>query len=226
MVKYHPDSRFLTDFSAGNLPDTQALCVSTHLHFCQSCRQKVSELTALGELLFQQQASADIEDNAFNELMEKIDSLEHVRSDESIESITTVNHETSPEFMPQLLHKLSNGDLENLVWKSIGKKLRYSRLNSNSSEQETALFHIRAGGSIPHHRHKGDEITVILKGSFSDLDDQYHVGDFIVRTKGEKHAPVASQDEDCLCLSTLDAPIQMSNWFLRLLMPFINWRLA
>jgi putative transcriptional regulator len=79
---------------------------------------------------------------------------------------------------------------------------------------------------MPHHEHRGDEITVVLQGSFSDQEDNYHVGDFIVRTKGEKHRPVAAQHEDCLCLSTLDAPIRMSNWFLRMIMPVLTARLA
>ena len=70
---------------------------------------------------------------------------------------------------------------------------------------------------MPHNKHQGDEITVVIKGSFSDHDDKYSTGDFIVRTSGEKHRPVASQDEDCVCLITLDAPIVMSNWFYRVL---------
>ena len=69
---------------------------------------------------------------------------------------------------------------------------------------------------------KGDEITVILRGSFSDREDKYAVGDFIVRTRRETHRPVASQDQDCLCLTTLDEPIEMSNWLLRLGLSVIN----
>ena len=103
-----------------------------------------------------------------------------------------------------------------------GKNFRYSELNTGDSQRETSLFTIKAGGNVPRHRHKGDEITVVLKGHFSDQDDHYQVGDFIVRTKGETHTPVAAQDEDCLCLYTLDAPIQMTNWFYRLLAPLMK----
>jgi len=35
---------------------------------------------------------------------------------------------------------------------------------------------------------------------------------------------VAAQDEDCLCISTLDAPIRMTNWFYKLLVPFFKFR--
>ena len=90
-----------------------------------------------------------------------------------------------------------------------------------NSKRETSLLHICAGSSVPHHRHAGDEITVVLQGSFSDQDDNYGVGDFIVRTPGERHRPVASQDEDCLCLTTLDRPIVMTNLLFRLLQPLL-----
>ncbi|MFT5322154.1 MAG: putative transcriptional regulator, partial [Pseudohongiellaceae bacterium] len=52
MTKYHPDTRFLTDYSAGSLPESQALCVAAHLHYCPACRTKVSELTHVGSEIF------------------------------------------------------------------------------------------------------------------------------------------------------------------------------
>jgi putative transcriptional regulator len=111
-----------------------------------------------------------------------------------------------------------------LPWRRIGKNFRFCQLRLGDKQRETTLFFIKAGGSVPHHRHRGDEITVILKGSFSDHEDKYNVGDFIVRTSGESHRPVASQDQDCLCLSTLDAPIVMSNWLVRAVVAWLNWR--
>ena len=52
MVRFHPDARFLTDYAAGSLPVSQALCVATHLHYCPGCRLRVGELTELGAELF------------------------------------------------------------------------------------------------------------------------------------------------------------------------------
>ena len=121
----------------------------------------------------------------------------------------------SISILPKAINKLTSGNLEQLNWRRIGKNFRISNINIDDKQRETSLFCIKAGGHVPHHRHKGDEITVILKGSFSDHEGKYGVGDFVVRTRGETHKPVASQDQDCLCLSTLDAPIVMSNWLLR-----------
>ena len=214
MAKYHPDTRFLTDFAAGSLPESQALCVSAHLHYCASCRSKLNELSNLGAELFTHLEPVETADDAFSTLMDKIETGKEIKTE-------TIAFE-SVEKLPPAINKITRGNPNNLNWRHIGKSFKYSTVNTCDNNRETSLFHIKAGGNVPKHTHRSDEITVVLKGSFSDQEDRYHVGDFIVRTKGEAHTPVASQDEDCLCLSTLDEPIIMNNWFYRLLMPLFN----
>lgn len=218
MVKYHPDTRFLTDYTAGSLPAAQALCVATHLHYCNTCKLKVRELTALGTELFLQQTPVAVDAADFERLLSRVDALATTGSAKTANSGPAPSNATS--ILPKPLHNIARGNPENLKWRRIGKHFRYTDLNIDPDRQ-TKLLHMMAGGSLPHHRHKADEITVVIKGSFSDQDDKYIAGDFIVRTAGEAHRPVASQDEDCLCLSTLDAPIIMSNWFYRMLQPLL-----
>lgn len=220
MVKYHPDVRFLTDYSAGSLPHSQALCVASHLHYCPSCKARVRELTELGSELFSQQQPQPLAASAFDRLMGRIGSSAPAVAPKA------PTPQRDRHGLPRAIARLCKGDVESLKWQRIGKSFRHTALKLGDPQRETTLFHIKAGGSVPHHRHGGDEITVVLKGSFSDHEDKYNPGDFIVRTQGEAHRPVASQDEDCLCLSTLDAPIQMSNWLLRLLMPFVTRQTA
>lgn len=216
MTKYHPDVRFLTDYSAGSLPQSQALCVAAHLHYCSACRARVRELTELGGAFFTQQAPQAPQAATFEKLLGRI-------RDNAVPAgpVRRQAARAAQGALPRAILRLCRGDIESLRWRRIGKSFRHAPLQLGDSKRETTLFHIRAGGSVPHHRHGGDEITVVLTGSFSDHEDKYGVGDFIVRTQGEAHRPVASQDEDCLCVSTLDAPIRMSNWFLRLLMPMV-----
>lgn len=211
MVKYHPDARFLTDYAAGSLPASQALCVATHLHFCAGCRMRVGELTELGAELFMQQQPSAVNAAAFDRLLERIESQPAARK-----RVAGGKTDGSLSTLPRTLHRLAGADLEKVRWRRVGRKFRYANLNIGDSTRETSLLDIKAGGSVPQHSHGGDEITVLLKGSFSDQEGKYAVGDFIVRTRGETHRPVASQDQDCLCLTTLDAPIVMRNWWLRL----------
>ena len=230
MTKYHPDTRFLTDYSAGSLPESQALCVAAHLHYCPACCTKVSELIQVGSEIFLSQEREEVSEDCFDSTMAKLSDLP--ATDTQSESSTSASlAATGPLIkpepakdkyandLPRAIQKLTGGSIEKMRWRKIGKSFRYSDINMGDDKRETSLLHIKAGGNVPKHQHGGDEITVILKGSFSDQEDHYHVGDYIVRTSGEMHTPVASQDEDCLCLATLDAPIVMNNWFYRLLAP-------
>ena len=221
MPKYHPDARFLTDYAAGSLPASQALCVATHLHYCPQCRLKTGELTELGAELFMQLKPAKVDQAEYQRLLDRLQELPGnqtaMQSSKLPSKLSSRQNEVQPApILPKPVQSLARGNLEQLNWRHIGKNFRISNINVGDKQRETSLFCIKAGGHVPHHRHKGDEITVILKGSFSDHEDKYEVGDFIVRTKGETHRPVASQDQDCLCISTLDAPIVMSNWLLRI----------
>lgn len=220
MPKYHPETRFIADYAAGSLPSSQALCVAAHLHYCETCRRRIQHITDLGSILFEDlpplQPSLD-----FSSLMARIDTSHENEADLAVSASASQNRKTDTE-LPASLEKLTKGNLEGLPWHAIGKYFRYSELEVGDPERETSLFNIKAGGNVPRHSHRGDEITVVLQGSFSDQDDNYHTGDFIVRTAGETHKPVAAQHEDCLCLSTLNSPIQMTNWFYRLLFPLFK----
>lgn len=224
MSKYHPDIRFLTDYAAGSLPASQALCVAAHLHFCPDCRRGLQEITELGAVLFSEAglapASNDEAGTDFEKLMARIEELGPEAETATVQAELAAADNNSG--LPPVLDKLTRGDLDALPWIPLGSKFKYTELATGDRKRETSLFNIKAGGSVPHHSHRGDEITVVLKGSFSDQDDHYQAGDFIVRTRGEAHRPVAAQDEDCLCLSTLDAPIRLSNWLYRLLLPLIR----
>jgi putative transcriptional regulator len=218
-TKFHPEIRFITDYAAGSLPSSLALCVSSHLHFCEECRKKVEQLNTLGSRIFDDLQPRE-PSQSFDSLMERIDAMpESMQAQEFPASSVKQKHNNQ---LPSALQKLTGGDLMSLQWKNIGKNFSYSELDLEDSQRETSLLNIKAGRNVPRHRHLGDEVTVVLKGSFSDKDEHYQTGDFIVRTRGEIHNPVASQDEDCLCLSTLDAPIQMINWAYRLLIPFVR----
>ena len=221
MVQLHPDIRFLTDYAAGSLPPSQAICVAAHLHYCGHCRAAVEGMVNVGSTLFTALEPVAPTEGLFDQIMSRVDAVKPASTD------TEQPAEAVParkSYLPKVISNFVSEGLDQLNWHNIGKSFRYSYLDMKDSLRETSLFFINAGGKIPRHTHGGDEITVVLKGSFSDQDGCYRVGDFILRTRGEKHKPVAAQDEDCLCISTLDAPIRMTNWFYKLLVPLFKFK--
>jgi putative transcriptional regulator len=98
----------------------------------------------------------------------------------------------------------------NLDWRRLSPSLKVAPISVGEKDYELALHRIDAGGRAPEHDHYGREITVVLTGSFSDEDGIYQPGDFLVREEGNKHRPFAARNEDCICLSVLEAPIKLT----------------
>lgn len=236
MVSFHPDAKFLTDFAAGNLPLSEAICVAAHLEFCSKCRSHVQQLSDLGAQLMArlepQLAAADAagsdDRQGFERLMQRIDA-----GDTGV-TVTPAPTPTGPARvssanplgLPRVVQKLAADGLQNLKWAQFGKSLRIAPISIGEKSRETAIYDIKAGGRMPEHEHRGEEITVLLKGSFSDADGKYVKGDFVVRHAGERHQPTATLDTDCICLVSLEQPVRPSSFWYRLMEPFVNYRLS
>jgi anti-sigma factor ChrR (cupin superfamily) len=55
----------------------------------------------------------------------------------------------------------------------------------------TILSKLAPGSGIPAHRHEDLEQTFVLEGSLVDDEGECTAGNFVIRAKGSRHAPVA-----------------------------------
>ncbi len=217
MTNFHPDLELITEYTAGSLALAQTVCVSLHVNQCPHCQRIASQLTDLGASLFEALDPLPVGDTQLNAVLARLDEeppLEYAKP-------TADTGAT-----PAILQRLMRGNFSDLSWKKIGSTLRISYLKTGDKKHEFALYHIRAGGRIPEHTHRGGEMTLILEGGFSDADGSYHAGDFLYRQPGDVHAPTALQSEDCICLAVLDAPLKFTGWKFRWMNPFLKLRTA
>jgi putative transcriptional regulator len=213
MSNFHPDLDLLTEYAAGSLPLAQAACVSIHVSDCRRCQRLAGELTNLGTSLFEALEPVHVGDNQLNAVLARLDEEE---------PLAYAKAKADASATPAILQRLMRGDFSDLSWKNIGSTLRISYLKTGDPQHEFALYHIRAGGRIPEHTHRGSEMTLVLEGGFSDANGSYHKGDFLIRRPGDVHAPTALQSEDCICLAVLDAPLQFTDWRFRWMNPFLK----
>jgi putative transcriptional regulator len=216
MAKFHPGLDLLTEHSAGNLPLAQAACVSVHMNYCEQCGRTSSQLQDVGAALFEGQQPEAVGDTLLNAVLARLD-------DEAPLSYAKTTGWSAGK-TPAILQRLMSGDLTDLVWKKITSSLSISYLKTGDPNYEFALYHIKAGGKIPEHTHRGSEMTLVLEGGFSDADGSYHQGDFLLRQPSDVHAPTAVQSEDCICLAVLDAPLKFTGWKYRWMNPFLQLR--
>jgi putative transcriptional regulator len=218
-TQHHPDDNLLTEFSAGTLDMAQAIAVSAHLHYCPYCRNKVEKMNNIGAALFTMSEPDDTKENntlSFETLMEHIDNTEpHVLEDTG----SIASREYSSSF-PTVVQKILAQ--QKLHWKRVTSGLKAANLASGQNKYGVYLQKIAAGHQVPQHDHRGNEITVVLRGSISDEDGVYQTGDFILKSIGDVHTPRASSNEDCLCLSIQQAPVRLTSILGRFVNPFLR----
>jgi putative transcriptional regulator len=211
----HPHHELLAEHSAGSLPLSQALCISTHLEHCPDCARKLQRLNRVGSELMQQLQPAPGSDEIKQRLFASLDSL--------VDTPTRDNHESvADSTLPRCLRQFVKDGYQNLAWRSVSAHIKSVELCRDSNGARVELLKIKPGGAAINHTHLGDEYTVVLEGSFSDQDGLYEQGDFLLREKHEQHRPVATQDRECICLAVTEGPIQFTGLLSRLLNPIIR----
>ena len=222
MIKYHPSTALLTDYTVGSLSVAPAVSVTTHLKYCQQCRDSVGSLKQLGGALLCEAEPAQVSGDLLSQTLDLLDADEcelglaegasEVHEFELSDELKGI-----PEYLNQFLPR--NG----LNWQKLSSSVTVAPISVGETRYELALHKICAGGQTPVHDHNGVEYTVVLKGSFSDEDGMYNEGDFLTREPGDIHRPFATQHEDCICLSVLEAPIRLKGLG-RVLNPFMRFQ--
>ncbi|WP_111641043.1 ChrR family anti-sigma-E factor [Marinimicrobium alkaliphilum] len=222
MSHHHPDDMTLVEYSAGNLDLACALAVSVHLSMCGHCREQLRKLNTLGGSLLDSTQPASVEEGSFEALMAHIESSKCATAD----AVSSAPDEQLPGYRNPLLKYLPTDRWDDLPWsKQTGDIAKYDLTDKlGLGDFEVVLQRIRAGAKVPTHRHQGTELTVIMQGGFSDENGVYHEGDFVSHDVGPEHihTPRALENEDCICLTVVQAPIQFTKGWHRLLNPFMR----
>jgi putative transcriptional regulator len=211
----HPNDELLASYSAGSLPLSQALCISTHLEHCPDCLRELRSLNRVGSELMQQLQPAPGSEDLKQRLFERLDNLSEAAPQNDVDNVRDAS-------VPRCLRQFVKNGYRDLSWRPVSAHIQSVELCRDSNGAKVELLRIKPGGSAVTHTHMGDEYTVVLEGSFSDDDGLYGKGDFVLREKNEEHRPVATQDRECICLAVTEGPIQFTGFISRLLNPFIR----
>lgn len=215
MIRHHPTADRLLSFSAGSLPMSQALCISAHLDHCRQCRNDLKRLNHIGAELLTQLPHSEVATSLKDRVMDRI---EHCDADEITPAVAP-----QASGVPRCLHSLVPSGFETLPWKRLSPSIHAAKLCSDVNGSKIEMIRIKPGGQVASHNHTGEEITLVLAGSFSDGNGVYRKGDIIFRNRDDRnHRPIASQDTDCICLTAVEAPIQFTGFFARLFNPLIR----
>jgi len=214
MCQYHPEMPILLSYAAGKLNFYQTLMVELHKDVCSTCSAVINELESLGGKGLEEAKSTNVSDSSFKLLMSKIEAENGAESSTTLDEI---EHQETP-LSNTLKNILLKNQEEGLNWHWRTKRFAEIPLTSANDEQfEAKLIYFKKGMKVPKHTHRKQEVTLVLKGAFSDSAGVYKRGDYIRRTSEHEHSPVA--ESDCICLAITDAPLKFTGTF----GPVMNW---
>lgn len=123
--------------------------------------------------------------------------------------------------VPRALRHFLGRCIDEMPYRTLLPGIRECRIEAENG-LTAMLYRIAPGKKIPQHSHEGAEITLVLRGGFSDVTGHYRRGDMAIADEDVDHVPVADEGEECVCFAILDAPLRLTGPIGRLLNRFMR----
>ncbi len=216
-ISHHLPQETLLAYGAGSLSEAWSLLVATHLALCPSCRELANSMEGIGGALFNTLAPAAVSYDAFDKLMQTLD-------DSALDTPLVDKNpvRAAPAILPEPLRSRLGGDLYALKWRRLGMGVFHIPIKTSDGKVSARVLKVPAGQPVPMHSHNGDEMTLVLVGSFLTYQGSFGRGDVELADPSIEHMPIAAPGEDCICLAVTDAPLRFKSLAARLLQPFLG----
>ena len=205
----------LLSYEAGSLSEGWSLAVATHLALCPESRARSRAAAAVGGAFLEAMDEVPVGESAFNNVLERI-------SIEPAAEPVPVRLSLTEPVLPEPLRSYVGGDVDSIPWKRLGGTASHLPIKTGDGETSVRLLNVKAGTPVPHHGHRGSELTVVLAGALVDDDEVFRRGDVELADESVVHQPSAGPGEDCICLAVTDAPLRFKSWMVRLAQPFLR----
>ncbi len=224
-IHHHPTDEMLSEFTNGMLGTGLSVIIAAHIELCEQCRLRKADLESRAAADWEQETSLEL-DSASGDFAPMLAALNGKLSDVQQETTIAIDSMPMREIhvlegsvrLPQVLAKVAG---EGLVWKKLAGGVNQAAITLD--DQTTCEFlYMKPGSQAPVHTHHGNEITLVLDGSFSDELGHYRPADFVSRNPSHHHQPVS--EEGCLCFAVQDSPLKFTRGLARLLNPIMKYR--
>ncbi|WP_315798078.1 ChrR family anti-sigma-E factor [Bradyrhizobium sp. SZCCHNRI3043] len=213
-ISHHPPEDLLADFATGALDEAERLVVGVHVADCGRCQRFVRAIEQLAGASLDAAEPVATGADAFDAVMARIDR----------------RPQAAPQVSEVAVHDPELADVPEMVKRcKIGKRRRVAPgismrpiLLPGTGKSRAFLLHSEPGARMLEHTHSGNELTCVLKGSFSHLGGYYGPGDFDYGDDEVDHRPVVGDEGPCLCLVAMTGDLRMHGLLGRLISPFVR----
>lgn len=213
-IAHHPGHESLMSCSAGSMPEAFAAVMASHISVCPECRKELAIMEQIGVELFRSITPNAIDREPPIAVMRRAEADPDAREPRGFEPPT-------PSGMPAPLVPVCGPDLERVPWKRLAPGVQHFPLPlTPGARGQLRLLKVAAGTALPEHDHSGSELTLVLRGSYSDGTGTYKPGDVADMAAGTGHAPVADPTEGCVCLIASEGKIRFKSVLAKMWQPF------
>jgi putative transcriptional regulator len=209
-IRHHLSDDLLAAYTSGDLPEAFGLVVAVHLSMCTDCHARSMALDVVGGAVLDTGDKVSMGEGALGAALARLDAVAQLP-----------RPARKAHNVPAPLADYIGGGLEAVKWKSVGKGVKQAVLRTDGAAS-VRLLRIPAGVAVPDHGHKGQELTLVLRGAFRDETGRFGPGDLEIASDDLEHVPVAEPGEDCICLAATEAPLRFKGLIPRIAQPFFR----
>jgi putative transcriptional regulator len=195
-----PLDALLAEYAAGSLPCALHALIGSHLDLNPQSERFVTDLEALGGAEIERQTPlASASHSAMLDAIFSQDTMGCGAFDDiAADDVFTAG-----------LRRFIGLPSDEIPWRTVLPGVK-EYVVADGHGTEAKLYWIKAGRKMPAHTHGGQEVTIVLKGAFSDAAGRYKRGDVALADEEIDHKPVADSDQDCICFAVTDAPLKLT----------------
>ncbi|SFN41618.1 ChrR family anti-sigma-E factor [Variovorax sp. OV329] len=206
MIRHHPDDALMLAHAAGTLGAGHRLLLDVHLEGCAHCRERLQRLDALGGVLLDQLAPAELAPDALERTLARIDAPQP--------QAAALAQGAKPQLPTAWPRAMAGCNVSR--WRWMGPGMYWNRVTlPDADDANVFMLRIGAGRMLPQHTHSNSELTQVLYGAFDDGRSAFAEGDFDETDAAIRHQPVVNTGGECICLASVEGKVLFEGWLAR-----------
>ena len=218
-IRSHPDPSILICYASGTLNTAISGVVACHVSMCDQCAADMQKLETIGGIMLDGTEGVQSAKPKYG--------AEEIQSFESGHALFDAQAMQAPRdigdpVMPYPLARYLGMTIDDIPWKKLPKGIKQYWVNLPDGAGSMRLLKVPPGTQLLEHSHRGMELTIILKGIYSDHTGDYRRGEVTEMQEGLVHQPRITSEEECICVVACEQPSRYTQWYARLLRPILD----